>query len=272
MNEVKKEHYKSLDGIRGVAALAIVLMHIHSNTSYSIHGFVADQLIPSLTNFTYLFMMISAFSLCCGYYTKVQTGTIDFERFYIRRYQRIWPFFAFLCTLDLIIEPSINTLYQYLADLTLAFGFIPNNQIEVVGVGWFLGVIFIFYMIFPFFCFLLKTKKRAWLTLGITVLLHFLCDIYFKDARGNRNFIYCAMFFMGGGLVYLYRKDIETIITSNKKYLVYSLLAISIALFFVFNKSEYITLFVLTIMCICCLRPNKGGGTAEQILPLVKQY
>lgn len=170
----KKVHYRSLDGLRAAAAIGIILMHVQANTEYQISGFAAEKLVPSFTQFTYLFMMISAFSLCCGYYEQFQDGTVSLERFYKRRYQKIWLFFALLCTIDLILEPSLNTLYEYIADLTLAFGLLPDNNIHVVGVGWFLGTIFVFYMLFPFFCFLMKTKRRAWFTLGITVILRYL--------------------------------------------------------------------------------------------------
>lgn len=95
-------------------------------------------------------MLLSAFSMCCGYYEKVKNGTLDLEHFYKRRYQRIWPFFAILCTLELIVEHKLTAFYEWIADLTLAFGLLPNPNISVVGVGWFLGVIFVFYMIFPF--------------------------------------------------------------------------------------------------------------------------
>lgn len=266
MDEIKKEHYKSLDGIRGLAAIGIIMMHVQTNTSYKLNGFVADSLIPSFTNFTYLFMIVSAFSLCCGYFEKFQNGTVSLEKFYKRRYQRIWPFFAFLCTIDLVKEPSLKTLYQYIADITLAFGLIPNNKIEVVGVGWFLGTIFVFYMIFPFFCFLMKTKRRACFAFYVTVLLHFLSDAYFKGAQGRKNFIYSAMFFMAGGLLYLYREELHAIMEKSSRWAIYILLALLIIVFYALNKSDYMSLLIFSIMCICCLRTDEGGGTAEQTL------
>lgn len=233
-----KEHYKALDGIRGLAAIGIVLMHIQSNTSYKLNGFIANSLIPSFTNFTYLFMIISAFSLCCGYYEKFLNGTVSLEQFYKRRYQRIWPFFAFLCTIDLILEPSLETLFQYIADLTLAFGFIPAH-IEVVGVGWFLGTIFILYMVFPFFCFLLTTKKRAWLAFAISVILHFLCDVSFNVAASRTNFLYSSMFFMAGGLIYLYRDKLHDIMEKRNRWAIYSLLVLLFAIYYIFNKPKF---------------------------------
>ena len=255
----KPEHYKALDGIRGIVAICIILMHVEANTAYELSGFVADKLIPSFTNFTYFFMIISAFSLCCGYFEKFQNGTTSLEQFYIRRYKRIWPFFAFLCTIDFILEPSLRTWYQYLADITLAFGLIPNNRIEVIGVGWFLGTVFVFYMIFPFFCFLLRTKQRAWLAYFVTVMLHTLSDIYFKAAQDRTNFVYSAMFFMAGGLIYLYRDRLHTVMQNKSRWGIYFLLAISVITYYSFISSDYLSLIIFSIMCICCLRTDEGG-------------
>lgn len=75
-------------------------------------------------------------------------------------------FFALLCVLDIAISPGKAVFYEFLADLTLCFGLLPNANISVIGVGWFIGLVFVFYMLFPFFCFLLSTKKRAWISLG----------------------------------------------------------------------------------------------------------
>ena len=68
--------------------------------------------------------------MCCGYYEQFKNGTISLEQFYKRRYQRIWPFFALLCTVELIVTHNLNALYEWFADLTLAFGLIPYPSSE----------------------------------------------------------------------------------------------------------------------------------------------
>lgn len=76
-----KERYEKLDGIRAYSCIGIVLMYVFANGNF---GFVFDRLIPSFTNFTLLFILMSAFSLCCGYYEKIRNGAIDLEQFYKR--------------------------------------------------------------------------------------------------------------------------------------------------------------------------------------------
>ena len=95
-------------------------------------------------------------------------------------------------------------------------GLLPNPQISVVGVSWTLAVIFVFYLLFPFFCFLLFSKKRVWLGFIIAGIYNILCQLYFFDEQhvlGNfmerENILYSAIFFMAGGLIYLYRDELE---------------------------------------------------------------
>lgn len=209
---MSKERYESLNGIRAYTCVGVVLKHVLANGNFSLRGFVFERLILSF-QFSMFFMLISAFAMCCGYYEQFKNGTVSLEQFYKRRYRRIWPFFALLCTVELIVTHNLDALYEWFADLTLAFGLIPNHEISVVGVGWFLGTVFVFYMIFPFFVFLMKDKKRAWFVMAICIILHILCDVRFERAATGGNIIYSSIFFVAGGLIYLYR---DTLTKLNK--------------------------------------------------------
>lgn len=204
-----KERYNNLDGLRAYAAIGIVMMHVLENSSYNVHGLFFNKVIPSFTDFTFLFMVISAFSMCCGYYEKFKSGKVDIERFYKRRFQRLWPFFAILCTIALVMSFSLKSVFEWFADLTLMFGLIPHNNIEIIGVGWFIGLIFVFYMMFPFFVFLIGNKKRAWFSFIVGVLLTISCILHFTEAAERTYMVYSASFFLLGGITYLYRDAIK---------------------------------------------------------------
>ncbi|MBQ8078064.1 MAG: acyltransferase [Eubacterium sp.] len=205
------KRYESLDGVRAFAALGIVLMHVLLNGGYKIGSFIGDTVIASLGELVYLFMIVSAFSMCCGYFDKVTGGKITPSDFYKKRFSKIFPFFALMCVLDFAAAPSLNTAAELFADLTLCFGLLPNANISVIGVGWFVGLIFVFYITFPFFCFLIKTKKRALGVFALCVALHLLCVYYFFDAKHTVNFdyrsniIYASPYFLAGGIIYVYR-------------------------------------------------------------------
>ena len=156
-----KTRFDAIDGLRAYSSVGIVLMPVLTNGKYALSGFVFEDLILSFTNLVFLFMVVSGFSLCCGYFHKIFNNQISVNEFYGKRYAKIWPFFALLCVLDFVISPSKNSLYEVFANLTLCFGLLPNADISVIGVGWFLGLVLVFYLVFPFFCYLLSDKKRA---------------------------------------------------------------------------------------------------------------
>ena len=68
---MEKKHYGAIDGLRAIAAIGIVMMHMGVNNNYEIGGYIYNKIIPSFTNFVFLFMVISAFGMCCGYYEKI---------------------------------------------------------------------------------------------------------------------------------------------------------------------------------------------------------
>lgn len=256
---MEKERYENLDGIRAYACIGIVMMHVLARGNFQLNGFLFEKFISSFGSLTLLFMLLSAFSMCCGYYESIRNGTINIERFYKRRYERIWPFFATLCTAELIMDPSLNTLYEWFADLTLTFGLIPNHRIEVVGVGWFLGIVFVFYMIFPFFVFLMKDKKRAWFVMMICVILHLLCIVRFESANERRNIIYSSMFFVAGGIVYLYRYELQKMRKAWKGITGISAV-LSMTLFYYFKENSLSIFFLLIFFTLVTINGISSGG------------
>ena len=202
---MEKRHYGAIDGLRMIAAFGIAMMHIRANSNYEITGYVYNTIIPSFTNFVFLFMTVSAFGMCCGYYGKIMKGRVDFTEFYGKRFKKTLPFFGALVFLDIIMSPSVASLYEGFADLTLLFGFL-QKPISVIGVGWFLGLVFVFYLIFPFFCVLIENKRRAWIAFAVSLMYNFVCANYFEVGRSN--ILYSACFFLAGGLIYLYREEI----------------------------------------------------------------
>lgn len=238
-----KKHYGSIDGLRMLAAFGIVIMHIKVNTNYQISGYVYDRIIPSFTNFVFLFMTVSAFGMCCGYFDKVLNNQLSLSKFYGKRFKKILPFFGVLVLLDVALSPSLASVYEGFADVTLLFGFLPND-ISVIGVGWFLGLIFIFYLVFPFFCVLLENKRRAWIAFAVSLIYNFACTNYFDV--GRKNMLFSACFFIAGGLIYLYRDKIEKL----NQWLALGIAVISVALYYIIGGNTYMCLLVSCTLLI----------------------
>lgn len=248
-------HYPAIDGLRAYAAIGVACMHIMTNGGFNL-GPVASHIVGLLGEFVYLFMVISGFSMCCGYYERVVSGEISIGDFYSRRYRKIFPFFALLCLLDLAISPSFESLYEVFANLTLCFGLLPNPTMSVIGVGWFLGVTFVFYLCFPFFCWLLQDKRRAWVAALTALAFNLLCQVYFFNSDhvvagfdGRTNILYCAVYFFVGGLVFLYREKLAEA-SRNHRLLTFSLCCSFAALFFVCGGSTPILIGVCASLLI----------------------
>lgn len=254
---MQKERYEGIDGLKAYAIIGIALMHVLSNGKYELGGFVFEQLIPSFTNLVFLFMMVSGFGMCCGYYQKIIDRKISMEEFYSKRYIKIWPYFALLCALDFVISPSKNSLYEAFANLTLCQGLLPNAHIEVIGVSWTLAVIFVFYMLFPFFCFLLGNKKRAWGVATAALVFNYLCGSYFNAGRGN--IVYDAIYFITGGLIFLYRKELAEFAKKHKVIVGAILLAATVA-YFVLGSTTVTMLFFCVAALIYTFGCKVGGG------------
>ena len=251
-----KKRYRAIDGLRAFAAIGVALMHIKANGSYDLPGFIGNELIGSMGEFVYLFMMISGFSMCCGYYNRIISNEIAVGEFYGKRYRKIWPYFAALCLLDFAISPSLESLYETFADLTLCFGLLPNANISVIGVGWFIGVVFCFYLIFPFICWLLQTKLRAWMSFAVALIFNVLCQIYFFNSDHmpvsfdyRSNFLYCSVYFLGGGIIFLYREKISEFCGKHRMAISISCL-LSAALYFYLGNSTLTLLLMFSLFLI----------------------
>ena len=197
-------------------------MHVMTNGGFSLPGPI-HRIIGSMGEFVYLFMIISGFSMCCGYYDRMLSGGVSIADFYKRRIIKIVPFFGLLCLIDLVINPSVDALYEAFADVSQCFGLLPNPTMSVVGVGWFLGLVFVFYLVFPFYCFLLENKKRAWCSFGIALIYNYLCSEYFFNGAHvvsgfdyRANFLYCSPYFILGGLIFLYRSNLKDLFDNRQ--------------------------------------------------------
>lgn len=237
-------------------------MHVFENSDYyCIPDYISIKL-DLLKWLVYLFMIVSGFSMCCGYYERIMKGNISLTEFYSRRYRKLLPFFCFLVIIDCIYSFSRYALLESIADITLVFSLLPNPNISIIGVGWFIGIVFLFYMLFPFFCYTIKNRKSAWLAMIISIFYNIASYCYFFDDnhvissyKSHTNILFCSMFFYAGDIIYLYRK---TIINIFKKYFRYGILLVGtitvVAVLFLYKITEiylpFVCLFVFSTWII----------------------
>lgn len=245
------KRYDSLNGLRTIACIGIVLLHIQLNMNISIDNSITRLIYSNLTQFTFLFMIISSFGMCCGYYDKIKKQQISFDSFYSKRIKKIIPFFTFLVIIDIVVEHNWNAVIEGMCDLTLLFGFIPQ-KLEVIGVAWYLGLVFVFYIMFPFFVFLFWNRKRAVAFSVCSLIMNFIAIGYF--GLGKTNMFYSLVYFCLGGLIFLYKDTIQRFVSKNK-YIILLLGVLLTVVYFLVPENKFIftvkTLLVFGIwMCI----------------------
>lgn len=224
MSEVKK--YRNIDALRSFGCLAIIAWHVKANTNFNGGGVgvLTERIIPSFDYLVYLFMIISGFGMCNGYYQKLKDGNYDLNKFYSRRYKKTVPFFSILIIVNCILEFNRENIFEGLMEITMLFGFLPNNSLSVIGVAWTLGAIFAFYIIFPFVVFLLNDKRKGIISLIVTLGITYMCQSYFmteKFVTSNftmrHSFLFCLPYFLSGGLIYLYRNELSATVNLHKR-------------------------------------------------------
>jgi len=179
------------------------------------------------------------------------------NKFYSKRYRRTVPFFAILILLDLVIEFSPETLCEGFMEITMLFGFLPNNTLSTIGVAWTLGAIFAFYIIFPLIVFLLYNKKRGIMSFVISLAITYMCQCYFmtdrfvtEDFVMRHSFLYCLPFFLIGGIVYLYKDEIENFVNRFKGISLCAVLVLTVGYYSTPNAIDSIDIVVVKTLLL----------------------
>ena len=229
--------YENLDGLKVIAAFGIVAMHVSSNMGHPLTSEIATNIIGSMTHFVKLFLILSGFGMCCGYY----------EKFYIRRFEKNLPFFALLVCIDTLFSIKTVLWRDVFSSLTMAFNLMPSHDMSVIGVGWTLGVIFVFYFMFPFYIFLLSTKKRAWFTVIICYILNWCCCNYYESVgkTDGANFLFLSIYFVVGGVLYLYKDYIQEKVSGIPTFVVLLATAVITMIWYFIPANEFSLFFTV---------------------------
>ena len=151
--------------------------------------------------------------------------------------------------------------------MTLCQGLLPNMNISVIGVSWTLAVIF---CVLPAVSvFLLENKKRAWLALICAIIYNFVYSTYFFDENhiahkvavnfsARTNILYCAVYLIAGGLIFLYRKELAEF-ASKYKVIAEAILLIATVAYFAVGGSTLTMLFFCVAAVVCTIGCNRGN-------------
>ncbi|QHF03859.1 acyltransferase family protein [Pseudomonas asturiensis] len=169
------ERLYSLQGLRGLAVLGVVLFHMMPIEARFSGG---DILLPSSLDLFQLgvdlFFVISGFVMVIVSRGRFQSG-VEARRFLFNRVSRIYPTYwlYFFITLGIyLVQPGMVNSGHGSSNLLMSFLLLPNDKVLLVMVAWSLLFELWFYLVF---CGLLLFKERylpwlmgAWALLIVT--------------------------------------------------------------------------------------------------------
>ena len=265
MSNKKTRYLPSIDSLRALAVLAVIIYHIDVN--YLPGGFLGVDLFFVLSGY-----LIS--SLIIKEYKK--TGTLNLYNFYIRRARRLLPAVYFMITVCLVFMVLFNGVLLRKSHLDAVFGYIYSSNwwyifhkldyFDSFGAQspfkhlWSLAIEEQFYMFFPLIFLIFNRRKKEegepsslnknfiYIVLGL-ILISLVTHILLFDIN-NINRIYFGtdtrafslLVGVVGALVYPMDKlSSPTNAKESVLYSVVSLTSISTLIAIMFYTSEYNT-------------------------------
>jgi peptidoglycan/LPS O-acetylase OafA/YrhL len=202
--ERNHQHLDSIESLRGVAALMVLLYHLAELVKIPLPGslgFISTHFGLGVP----LFYTLSGFVLAYGYADRLE-GRAQIQRFYIRRLFRIAPLFYAMLALWLLASWVVwNRAFSFQAlflNMSFLFGLVPGQHESIVWAGWSIGIEMLFYLVFPVIAVLIPNLRAALVGLAVACILS---SAIFSTltASGLGSYAYMNLgthlpFFMGG--------------------------------------------------------------------------
>jgi peptidoglycan/LPS O-acetylase OafA/YrhL len=198
-----------LDGMRGLAILLVMMVHIIPYNPVQI-DYPGEKYIASLASMGWagvdIFFVLSGF-LITSILLRTKNGDGYFKKFYVRRILRIFPLYYVTITIVFIVAPLFNSTLktEVLANIPwyylyiVNWGFAFNRLTDSLGIGltWSLAIEEQFYLVWPLVVYYLNSKKLAFLSV-ILILSSLIIRVGLFSYNGNlfdySEFFYHATF------------------------------------------------------------------------------
>lgn len=272
---------KSLTGIRGLAAVYVIIFHwnVEISQKMKLSDFTGNiHFFKSIINHGYLsvdlFFILSGFVLSLSSH-RVFTETVsfgeDYKTFMFKRFFRIFPLYICMTVLYYSLFDR-GSFANFLVNLTLLQGIIPFFNDSVIPPGWSLTNEWVIYFIFPFlFHYLIKFRNKAWVLICVSLLILILISIlraHFINwanytqlstikgfnpvvsyTRGPASFLRTIVSYLLGVFAFM-------VYDKKKNYSNFKYAAIAIIVLLFFNRSDILIILLMPFLILYLTEVN----------------
>ena len=155
---------KSIDILRGIAILGVVV--VHTSQYFSTNIIFLDNILSSGRFGVQLFFLLSAYSLSLSWGKNYSPFLSKLLTFYLKRFLKIFPLFLFFALFYFYTSENQNINIAYIIKiLTFAFVWDPYTITNLIPGSWSIALEVMFYLIFPFVTFRFRNKSVYFLIL-----------------------------------------------------------------------------------------------------------
>lgn len=225
----KPVYFPGLNGIRAIAAIAVVISHTRiALRDFHLNG-VADSETRGLLLAAYgvsIFFVLSGFLITYLLQAEKETAPIDVKKFYCRRILRIWPLYY------LYLSAALGTILLYGMNLNVQslsmyifyaanVPFITGASLPFLAHYWSLGVEEQFYAFWPWANKKIKNLVGVMivvivLMVGAKLLLHFAHPNSIIETAIHVTRFHCMMIGALGAILYRQRNEFFLRMFDNK--------------------------------------------------------
>lgn len=168
-DKFKLIYYPQLDGLRGIAIL--IVLFFHAKFPFFSGGYIGVDIFFVLSGFLITSLLIQEF---------IKNGTIDFKKFYIRRFKRLFPaLFFFILIYSIlsyfILNKSLNLIFL---ESTIALTYTSNlfqafqiHDLTLINHTWSLSIEEQFYLLWPILLFILLKFRFKINNIFVSIIL-----------------------------------------------------------------------------------------------------
>lgn len=185
MKSSDKNAFGYLDALKGPAILAVTMVHTGAGKLPGFFGKIGNDGARGVQ----MFFVISGILAFCSLKRAFPDGKPTFTgvlKWYLKKYLRIAPLYYFAVLISMFTgswsthwlgSEGVVSFKNILAHVFLAHGLFPHYTDSILGVEWYLGVLWIFYLITPILFKVVSSLEKAVIFIVAVFIVNPFCNM-----------------------------------------------------------------------------------------------